>query len=407
MRQKVTLSLTHRCNMGCRYCYAGNKDVKSDMTQETLAQGLEFAWAVSEESRELELGFFGGEPLLRRDLMDEAFAWVRRRQEQDPRALAFILTTNGTLLDEEMLQWIRRHRIHLCISLDGPPEIQDVSRPLRGGGVSSRLVVANLKRAMEMGVGFEVNAVYGPHVLPALPRVTAYLHELGVGAFHLTPDIRADWEGTPPKAFAASFAGVAREYIRAFENGREVGVDVIDFKIKLFMKKGHGEEDRCGMGRNEWAVAPSGTVYPCERLIGEDDASHLQLGNVADGTGVLKRVPRADSPGAKIVVLGMPQSVPRRSLKKAKATVEKAGALAAPSCQECSLADFCMHWCGCSNYHQTGRSNLPSRMICASETAAILASQMVLRHFEKRPNAVFEKHFASLLQPVDCQSTPT
>ncbi|MEO5355452.1 MAG: radical SAM protein [Magnetococcus sp. XQGC-1] len=371
---KFALGLTHACNMGCRYCYAGRSS-KPDISLPVLRQAIQFFWNQSKEGDLLEIGFFGGEPLLRPDLIRHAVTMVNEQQQSSPRRVTYQLTTNGTLLNNAMLDLIQEEEIAVCVSLDGPPDIQDFNRPLRNGQGSSQLVMEHVRLALQRLEYLQVNTVYGPDTLHQLPETLLFLQELGVSSIHFNPNIRADWATVQREAIAEVFHHLADLYIQSYARGEEVGVNLLDSKILLYLKQGYTPADRCGMGRTEWAIAPSGNVYPCERLIGNDDNPALQLGHVQ---GSVRTLP---CPGSL--------TPPHRTQK----------APTAPNCAQCPVQNYCMHWCGCTNFHLTGNAELPAPIICALERAALKAASHALNTLSEPENPLFVRHFMAFIQP--------
>lgn len=116
---KSTLSITHNCNLGCAYCYAGKK-FKKDMSLETAKKAVDLSFKSSSIDDLIEFGFFGGEPLLKFDLIRKIVAYIREKEQQQLRAVRMQITTNGTLITPEILSFIKKENIGLCFSIDGP-----------------------------------------------------------------------------------------------------------------------------------------------------------------------------------------------------------------------------------------------------------------------------------------------
>jgi uncharacterized protein len=210
----------------------------------------------------------------------------------------------------------------------------------------------------------QVNAVYGPETLDALAETFQFFVDLGIRSIHLNPDIRAKWSQADIDRLPGAYKGVAESYVRAFETGQEVSLNMIDGKIIVFIKGGYEARDRCGMGESEWAVAPSGNIYPCERFVGEDSDQRLTLGSVFSGWDMQRRC----------------------LLCREKLTTSA-------TCRRCSYRPYCMNWCGCTNYFLTGVAGLPGPLICASERAAIEASEHVFTTLGDTENELFLNHF--------------
>jgi uncharacterized protein len=360
---KVTLNLTHRCNLRCRYCYAG-RSLRKDMTESTAKRAIDFAFSHCRTGQNLEVAFFGGEPLLRFPLIRSITEYIQRKAEDHGRATRVSLTTNGTLLTQSVIDFLDREEMDVCVSIDGPKHIHNKNRCYGDGRGSFDLVASNLRRANQQLRFVQVNAVYGPDTLDALAETFKFFVDMGIRSIHLNPDIRAKWSQADIDQLSLIFREVAESYVRAYESGREVSLNMIDGKIIVFLKGGYEARDRCGMGDSEWAVAPSGNIYPCERFVGEDSDPRMTLGNVFGGWDARRRC----------------------SICQEKLTPPA-------TCHRCSYRPFCMNWCGCSNYFLTGAASIPGALICASERAAIEASEHAFTTLNDKENELFFEHF--------------
>ncbi len=370
---KVTLSLTHNCNLACRYCYAGQK-TRQDMTPETAFKVVDFALAESQNGRPVHINFFGGEPMLCLSLMKEVTAYARRSANQLGKAVSFAVTTNGTLLGDAALEFLGENEVDLCISLDGSAEVHNQQRIYADGKGSFDCVVRNLRKALSVLSSVQVNAVYGPNSVTALPETLDQFIALEASVVHLNMDIMTQWNAAAIDALAPSFEKVADRYISCYEHGENLAVNVIDGKAILFMKGGYKPEDCCGMGETEIGIAPSGNIYACERFIGQDNDPRFALGNIHTGVDLKKRCQIASLRGN-----------------------------VNPECTQCSHRPYCMNWCGCSNFHMTGFSNQTSMAFCAGERAAIVAAKRVFTTLAS--NDFYLDHLMHYVQKERCATT--
>jgi uncharacterized protein len=359
---KLTLSLTHRCNLACRYCYAGHS-AKPDMPLQTARRSIDTALLMSREGEKLELALFGGEPLLRFDLVREITDYAQQRTTAAGLPLSIGITTNGTLVSAPVLDYVDEHGISLCFSLDGPPDVHDRNRLFQNGQGSFTQVRRGLEQALARSGLVEVNAVFGPETMSELPRTFRFLTGLGVRAIHFSPDINAIWTRETHSRFAEIYMQIAGHYIDCFRRGIELAVNLFDTKALLFIKGGYATDDRCSAGEREWAVAPSGNLYPCERFIGEDDNPNFRLGNIHTGF----------------------QST-RCCAMRARRGNHRV------ECLNCSQKEYCMSWCACTNYHLSGRSDMPAPVLCAMEKAAIGAARFVFESLVNGDNECYVDH---------------
>ncbi len=374
---KIALSLTHSCNLACDYCYAG-RSFNRHMSLETAQRAVDFAMERTQPNERIEFAFFGGEPLLRFDLIKQTVQYIHEQTSHSPRQIIFSLTSNGTILTEEILDFLLREHIDYCISLDGPEHVHDRHRVFPNGRGSFHQVVSNLVWALSRLQRIQVNAVYGPTTFEYLPETVAMLLELGVPSIHLNMDILGHWQKEHWERFAPIFQQVADLYIASYERGQEVAINWIDGKIILFLKGGYAETDTCGLGTRQWAIAPSGNIYPCERFIGEDDDPRFQLGNLYTGIDERRRV------------LIMSQAGNRNE-----------------ACLRCELRPYCMNWCGCTNYYTTGRIHVAAPVLCAHEKAAIAAARNVLATLTEQDNDLFINHMLHYFQAGHTTPSPS
>lgn len=365
---KATLSLTHDCNLACKYCYAGRKH-KSDMSLPTAQKAVDFTLGLASARRRVSFSFFGGEPLLCFDLMVEIVRYIRSRQQDLARPVSLSMTTNGTLLTEPVLEFLARENVDVCISIDGTAAVHDRNRVYRDGRGTLADVARNLSVALAELTSVQVNAVYGPDTLDDLAETVSFLADFGAPVIHLNPNISAAWDAESRARLAEAYMQVAQCYIESYQHGRELAVNLIDSKIILFLKGGYASEDMCGMGESQWGFAPSGNIYPCERLIGEDDDPALCLGNVHNGV----------DPRRRCAVLA------RRGNRNV-------------GCKSCEWVKYCMNWCGCTNHAMTGATDLAGPMLCASERAALRAAKHVLTTLSVQENDLFVDHLMRYLQ---------
>ncbi len=345
-RMKYTLAITQECNLACTYCYIGKKPVT--MSLGTAAKIVDFMYRVSPPGELIDVGFFGGEPLLELDLIGGIVDLVKSHVDFPERKVLFSTVSNGTLFSDDVAHELTRLGVTLGISCDGYPEIQDRSRVFPDGRGSSGAVEVAIRRALHFFPFMPVNAVYRPETLAALPEVVEYLVKTGVRNLYLNLDITATWSEADSLLLPDIYDRIGKQYISYYQAGVPVHISLIDSKIVAILRGGYKPEEKCRMGKAEFAFAPSGDVYPCERLMGAGEAGAHCLGNINDEHPLLGRcLHDAETSGHEV-------------------------------CRTCSLLPYCMCWCGCTNYFSTGDYSLPGAFLCASERAAIGTAYHVL-----------------------------
>jgi uncharacterized protein len=357
---KCTLLLTQRCNLACSYCYVGKQP--ATMSRTTARQVIEFAFRHAPPEERIDLGFFGGEPLLEFELIRSVTRMIEDAPGFDPGRVTLTLVTNGTLFSVEIAEFLDAHRIGFGVSCDGPPEIHDASRRYPDGSGSGSDVVRTILSAQEAGLPLLVNAVYGPRTLEALPETVRFLSSLGVRQIYLNPDFSAPWSPRDASRLPDVYDRVGRLYVRLYREGRPHFVSLLDGKIAVILRGGYEPAERCRMGRAEFAFTPDGGIYPCERLVGDGGERH-RIGHVASGLQTGRMLCHLASGSEKD-----------------------------PECLTCGLSEYCMHWCACSNYLATGHYNRVGGFLCASEKAAIRTARSVCERLERSLGSTFVEH---------------
>jgi len=336
---KHTLFLTQQCNLACDYCYIQKKG--ATLSLETAERIIEFIFHHTPDDEKIDLGFFGGEPLLEFGLLQKVVEKTVQHPLYSEDRVAFRAVSNGTIFSEEIAGFFDRYSIGLGISCDGSPAVQDRFRRFKNGQGSAETVEKNLKQALEWFPLLPVNAVYSAETCSSLPETIDYLCDLGVKNIHLNPNISSDWSVEDAESLAAIYVQIAEKYLDFYIQGEPRYISLIDSKIAVVLRGGYQAGEKCSMGKGEFAYAPSGNIYPCERLVEGDDGGVHCLGNVRDG------------------------SIQPVQCNGQVGVVENA------ECRSCALKDFCMNWCGCTNYFATGEYNRVNHLTCASEKAAI------------------------------------
>lgn len=366
----LTLVLTHACNLGCDYCFAGRKFART-MSLETGRQALLLALEETRDGR-LDVAFFGGEPLLELDLLlalaDEARALAAARGV----TCGLSVTTNGTVLTEAAAEALAARAVHVALSIDGVPEAQDITRPYAGGRSSAAAVAQALDLALRRLDRVGVIAVVDPRTVRHLAAGVRSLVERGVTQLTLNPNWTAPWTELDREAWRAAYAEIARFWQERIRAGRPFVLSTIDPKIHSRLRGAERTRSCCGYGARELAVAPSGRVYGCGRRVGEDSPGSVEcLGSIRSGVDACAR--RAlPTPG-----LDLP-----------------------PECQACAFRDRCANDCGCTNLETSGDAAAPGGLLCWHETMSIPLADRVASELYAERDPTFMARFYLELTPT-------
>lgn len=346
----LVLVMNHACNLRCDYCYTGTKYPRA--MPETIGRiAIERAVHSIAEGRALELGFFGGEPLLESSLIRRLLEYGRRLCG-DKIELRPSLTTNGTIASGDAWIVLAESGVDVAISHDGLPDAHDRHRRDVSGRGSSAAVETTIGRLIEAGREARTVTVVRPDTLADLPAGMIHLRELGVLRIDLSLDLWTRWSADDLQALRKAIALLARLWLDWLPDG--IGINWFDQKAaELLRLRDSRGTARCGFGAGEVAVAPSGNLYPCERLVGEDrlDNRWRLPGHATDG-------------GADFLPTSGLLTSPERS---------------DDACDRCAMTSMCDTICRCSNYVRTGDVRHPDALLCAWNQACLEHTARALR----------------------------
>lgn len=284
----LCLHIAHDCNLACRYCFAEEGEYhgrRALMSYEVGKKALDFLIANSGSRRNLEVDFFGGEPLLNWQVVKDLVAYGREQEKLHDKKFRFTLTTNGVLLNEEVQEFVNREMSNVVLSVDGRKEVHDRMRPFRNGAGSYDLIIPKFQRLAESrnqenyyvrGTFTKYNKDFSKDVL--------HLADLGFKQISVEPVVGTEEEAYAlraedlPEVFA-EYDKLAAEMVR--RHGTKDEFQFFHFMLDLtggpcVAKRLSG----CGSGTEYLAVTPWGDLYPCHQFVGEEK---YLMGNVEEG----------------------------------------------------------------------------------------------------------------------------
>ena len=344
----LTLVVNHACNLRCSYCYTGEK-IRRPMSSELARKSIDRAIHSICREGTLELGFFGGEPLIEAELVLDLVRYARTAAEDQGVRLSLSMTTNGTIESPAAWSVMTLPELELAISHDGLPGVHDAQRVTIDGLPSSLRVQNTMARLIDVGKEFRVVMVVRPGNVDSLPDGMEFLSTLGVRRFDPSLNLWTQWNQADGERLknavrhAADFWG---------ERLPECSVSWFDEKAARASGIPVAESARCGFGHGEIAVTPAGNLFPCERLVGADEPKNpMRLaGNAFDGDDFLSLTSLPD--------------------------------MWSSDCAPCGLRSLCStKICRCSNYIRTGDVNQPDALLCLLDQACY---QETIRVLESR-----------------------
>lgn len=337
----LCLHIAHDCNMCCKYCFAGEGEYSGDrslMSFEVGKRALDFLIEQSGSRKNLEVDFFGGEPLLNFDVVKQLVAYARSIEKEKGKNFRFTLTTNGVLLNDEVIEWANKECYNVVLSLDGRKETNDRMRRTRNNKGTYDLILPKFqKMAKERNQqGYYIRGTY-THYNTDFANDILHLADLGFEQLAMEPvvtDPKMDYalqESDIPK-LKDQYDLLAKEMCKRNREGK--GFTFFHYMIDLeggpcIYKRISG----CGVGTDYMAVTPWGDLYPCHQFVGDEK---FLLGNVFDG------VKNTD-----IV----------NEFKLCNVYSREA-------CQDCFAKLYCSGGCSANAYHTTGKITGTCDMSC-------------------------------------------
>ena len=284
----LCLHIAHDCNLGCRYCFAEEGEYhgrRALMSLEVGKQALDFLVANSGNRRNLEVDFFGCDPTMNFDVVKELVRYGRSLEGPHNKNFRFTLTTNGVLLDDDIMEFANREMANVVLSIDGRKEVNDYMRPTRNGKGSYDLIVPKFRKFAELRnqTNYYVRGTFTHHNLDFSEDVL-HLADLGFKQISVEPVVAppeepyAIREEDLPKLLE-EYDKLAKEMIKREKEGR--GFNFFHFMIDLTQGPCVAKRlSGCGSGTEYLAVTPWGDLYPCHQFVGMDE---FKLGDVWHG----------------------------------------------------------------------------------------------------------------------------
>ncbi|MEG1395713.1 MAG: thioether cross-link-forming SCIFF peptide maturase [Oscillospiraceae bacterium] len=282
----LCLHVSHDCNLRCRYCFASTGDFgtghRLTMDFETAKRAIDFVIEKSGSRRNIEVDFFGGEPLMAMDTVKKTVAYARSIEEEHGKCFRFTITTNGVLLDDENIAYINKEMSNAVLSLDGRPAVNDHMRKTINGKGSYDIIVPKFKQLVD-GRGDKDYYLRGTFTHNNLDFAADVTHVASLGFRNISvepvvsePECSWALQDDDIPTILAEYEKLAEEL-----KGRD-DINFFHFNVDLaqgpcVIKRMRG----CGAGCEYVAVTPEGDLYPCHQFVGN---AEYKLGNVFEGT---------------------------------------------------------------------------------------------------------------------------
>ena len=330
----LCLHVAHTCNLNCSYCFASQGKYQGDralMSFEVGKRAFDFLIEHSGTRHNLEVDFFGGEPLMNWDVVKQLVAYARSIEKQHNKNFRFTLTTNGMLIDDEVIDFLNKEMSNVVLSLDGRKEVNDHFRRDYAGNGSYDKIVPKFQKLVEAreGKNYYVRGTF-THNNVDFTNDLFHMADLGFTELSMEPvvcppdDPYALTEEDMPKIFE-QYEILAKEMLKRKKEGRPFTF----YHYMLDLKNGPCIYKRitgCGSGTEYMAVTPWGELFPCHQFVGDPKYS---LGNIYDGI----------------------------TNTEIQDGFRSCNAYAREECKDCWARLYCSGGCAANSYHATGSIN--------------------------------------------------
>jgi uncharacterized protein len=339
----MCLNIAHDCQLRCKYCFASTGDFgqgRKLMTLETGKHAIDFLLENSGDRTNLELDFFGGEPLMNFKVVKQIVEYARSREAEYNKKFRFTITTNGFLLDDDKIEFINKEMSNVVLSIDGRKEINDYFRVLPNGQGCYDMILPKYKKLVA-GRGdkeYYVRGTFTNKNLDFSNDVFA-LYEAGFDQISIEPVVgEGDEYALTEKELHAVFKEYENLANRILENEKKGGkFNFFHFMIDLdqgpcAIKRLRG----CGCGNDYVAITPDGDIYPCHQFVGMEE---YKMGNIDEGT--FNQDMKADFANCHVY--------------------------SKPECRKCWAKFYCSGGCNANNYQYMGDVRSAHKISCELE----------------------------------------
>ncbi len=362
----IDLDMTNDCVLRCDYCFRGDKD-KHRLTWETGTKAIDFLIQNSGNAKSVGVAVFGGEPLLEYKLLKKIVCYAEQKAAYYGKSFHFNVTTNGVLLTDEMIQFLRQHRINLLISVDGDAESHDKHRHFPDGSGSHAIIEPKIHKALKYWPHMAARATVSPDTVHLMFKNVLYFAKTGYKHMGLQPVIEGDWTEEHFKCLQAELRKISDFYIEGFRTAKVINIRPLEDFIKGIINPSRPRYS-CGAGRASILIKTDGSIYPCHRFGRIEDpeaCERWRLGSIFDGIDKERR----------------------------KEFLNYDCANAKADCENCIAVHTCRVWCIAANGYYCGDINIPHPNQCRFMNIHFSEAMRVHYILENEKNENFMNYF--------------
>lgn len=350
------IHLTQSCNLRCKYCY--EKDKEGNISFENIQQLIDNE--IKEKKESTILTFYGGEPLLKKNLIYNTIEYIK--QKGMTNKFFYGMTTNGTLLDDEFITFIKNNNfLDIAYSFDGVKQVQNLNRVTIDGDETFDVVEKNAKKLLKSHKKVVAMVVVTKNNVKMLKENIIYLLNIGFKKFNLLFDYSQDWQDEDLEIIEEQYRQVAQIYYKKIIEEEDIQFFVFDEKIKSYIQTGFNCNEECVLGVKSINIGIDGNFYPCMQFVNRKE---YIIGNCKTGINYELRKRLIESSHKENDI-----------------------------CKECIIRKRCKHTCACVNLNTTNDINKIAPIICELEKIIIKISDEIAENLYREKSKLFVQKY--------------
>lgn len=354
-----TFHLTDKCNLNCKYCYEGEKGC-NELSFDDIKLVLDRE--VKSGSKKCYITFFGGEPLLKKDLIYEVVNYTKELEKDNDIEFSYGITTNGTLVDRTFINFVKKYDFFVGYSLDGKEFTQDKNRVTYSGDGTFDIVSDNARELIKAIDKLVAMPVITKNNYKEMVENARYLFDMGFRYVNCAFDYTADWTDEDIELLKIEYKKLAELYYEKTKNNNDFYLLPFEDKMNTHIKEQSCAE-KCQLAVKHVNVGSNGKIYPCMQYVWK---SEYEIGDIYSGIDEIK-------------------------LKRLRQQYTSCGS---EVCRDCDLNKRCKHSCGCLNITTTGDMCTTSALVCETERMFIdISDRLAERLYKKGYSSFYKKKY--------------
>lgn len=349
---ECTLYLTDCCNLKCSYCYEGELKKSNSLDESTLETALDYIVSINPEGEKISLNLFGGEPLLKKDLVHKLLELVKNKYEN---IFNYSMTTNCTLIDEDIINLFKKHKFSIRASIDGDEYTHNLNRRSIDNNNKYETILSNILKLKDAQINMSIRMTITKNNIHLLYKNLLFFYELGFMNFCLGLNFFENWEDEYLEELDNQLSELEKFYVEKMKINEDITIDIFDGKITSII--GHREPKFCCAGsKKHIVIGTCGDIYPCN-MVAYDNK--WNIGNVKSGIN------------SSIFNHSVKQSVCKNEI-----------------CDKCDIKSSCHgRKCGFLNYKSTQYLNKSSESLCKIEKIVYKHNRAIVEELYNYKNA--------------------